>query len=195
MIGIPLEDFAARPARLPAAPAASEPAAEAAYDDAYNAGWDDAMAQVDAEQGQIAERLAERLAGLERDQQEATAAAVAALEPVLHEVFDKLLPRAAERGFLGLLMEEISGLLSEEAGALLIQVAPEEAPRLARLLERAELAPDRVTIRPEPALALSQALVRWDGRERRVDLQAVLAALDDALERFLSTFSPEPSDD
>ncbi|TFL18444.1 hypothetical protein [Jannaschia formosa] len=192
-----LEDFGRRPAAAPAAkPApAPAPAADHDYDTAYNAGWDDAMAQVDTEQGRIGERLGERLGELERDQREATQAAIGALEPLLHEIFDKLLPRAVERGFLGVLLEEIGTLASDDAGRFAIQVAPEEAPRLTRLLARTDIAPDRVQVRGEPALAVSQALIRWEGEERRIDLEAVLTALDDALESFLATLTPEQDDD
>ena len=196
---LPLEDFGLRrPARSAAPvpmPEAVHEAPKADFDAAYNAGWDDAMAQIDGEQGRIGEKLAERLGTLERDQADAMRAAVAALEPLLHDIFDKLLPRAAERGFLGVLLEEVGALAETEVGRFVIQVAPEDAPRLSRLLARTDLAPDRVTVRGEPALALSQALIRWEGQERRVDLEAVLTALDDALESFLATLSPEQDDD
>ena len=39
---------------------------------------------------------------------------------------------------------------------------------------------------------MSQALIRWDGQERRIDLEGVLAALDDALETFLATMDRGP---
>ncbi|WP_146204859.1 hypothetical protein [Jannaschia seohaensis] len=149
------------------------------------------MAQVDAEQGRLGDRLRDRLEALEIAQADAMRSSVSALEPVLHEIFDKLLPRAVERGFLGVLMEEVGTLAADEAGRFTIQVAPEEAPRVTRLLARADLAPNRVTVRPEPALALSQALIRWEANERRIDLESVLGALDDALESFLDTLAPE----
>ncbi|PWJ17408.1 flagellar assembly protein FliH [Jannaschia seohaensis] len=194
-MSVPLEDFGRRPEgkKPPAAVSAPIEDAEtdATYDRAYNAGWDDAMAQVDAEQGRLGDRLRDRLEALEIAQADAMRSSVSALEPVLHEIFDKLLPRAVERGFLGVLMEEVGTLAADEAGRFTIQVAPEEAPRVTRLLARADLAPNRVTVRPEPALALSQALIRWEANERRIDLESVLGALDDALESFLDTLAPE----
>ncbi|MEL6587066.1 MAG: hypothetical protein AAFQ50_10455, partial [Pseudomonadota bacterium] len=66
-------------------------------------------------------------------------------------------------------------------------VAPVETADWGKLLERGKLDPDRVSVRAEPAMSLSQAIVRWDDQERRIDLEAVLAALDDALERFLTS--------
>lgn len=196
MTALSLEDFGRPKPTVPD----PEPAAIAQvsslgdYDTGYNAGWEDAMSQVDAEQGRIGEKLADRLLTLERDQNTAIAAAIAALEPMLHEVFDKLLPRAAERSFLPILLEDVRTLMEESSGKLLLQVAPEEAGPLANLLQNSGMDPDRVSVRAEPALALSQALVRWDDQERRIDLDAVLSALDDALASFLASIEVEKAD-
>ncbi len=150
------------------------------------------MAQVTRDQGRVAERLAERLETIELDQRSANAGALAALEPALRDVFDKLLPGAAERAFLPLLMEEVGRLLADGSGPLTLHVAPEEEPALVRLIDRAGLSVERIRVRPEPALSISQALIRWEGQERRIDLEAVLAALDDALETFLATMDRGP---
>lgn len=195
MTRLSLEDFGKTGSPPPRASATPPPEVNTAeFDTGYNAGWDDAMAQIDQEQGRLGEKLADRLLTLERDQQAAIASAITALEPMLHEVFDKLLPRAAERAFLAVLIEEIGTIMGKGGGTLMLQVAPEECGALVRLLERAGISPDRVTVRAEPALALSQALVRWDDQERRIDLQAVLAAMDDALETFLASVEVDTSD-
>jgi flagellar assembly protein FliH len=188
MTGLSLEEFGrTATAREPAPSSPTAPPVD--YDAAYTAGWEDAMRQVDDEQGRIADRLAERLIGLELDRRAEVASTLSALEPFLHEVFDKVLPRAAGRGFLGVLLEEVGQSLDEAGGRISIEVAPEETTSLTRLLERASLGPDQVTVKAQPALALSQALLRWDAGERRVDLSAVLTALDEALADFLETFA------
>ena len=192
MRGFTLEDFGS--GRPVATSSRSEiaPAPIDRFDDGYNAGWDDAMAQVTRDQGRVAERLAQRLGTIELDQRAANAGALAALEPALRDVFDKLLPGAVERAFLPLLMEEVGRLLADGSGPLTLHVAPEEEPPLVRLLDRAGLSGERIRVRPEPALSISQALIRWEGQERRIDLEAVLAALDDALETFLATMDRGP---
>lgn len=183
-----LEDFGTLPRpHAPHQAAADAPASAQRFDEGYNAGWDDAMARVEAEQGRVGERLAERLGQMEMGQRAANAAAVTALEPALREIFDTLLPRAAERAFLPLLLEEVGTVLAGDAGRLAVHVAPEEEQAVQRLLARAGHAGQRVVVRAEPALSISQALLRWEGQERRVDLEGVLAALDDALETFLAT--------
>jgi flagellar assembly protein FliH len=193
MTRLTLEEFGPDAPRTPATPEPAPPAPPVDYEAAYGAGWDDAMAQADAEQARVSAGLAERLATLERDREAEIAGMVRTLEPMLHEIFDKLLPHAAARGFLGVLMEEVEAVLSQASGRMLIRVAPEEAGPLTRLLEREAIGPDRVTVRPEPALSLSQAFLSWDDQERRVDLAAVLAELDDALSDFLATFAAETS--
>ncbi|WP_339640529.1 hypothetical protein [Jannaschia helgolandensis] len=157
------------------------------FDDGYNAGWDDAMAQVEAEQSRVAAQLAERLTGLERDQRAAMTTALMTLEPALRDVFDKLLPSTVERAFLPILLEEVEAVLDAGTECLTLVVAPEDAAPVARLLERGGIAAERVTVTPEPALSMSQALIRWTGQERQIDLEGVLTALDDALETFLAT--------
>ncbi len=182
-----LEDFGnVRPFARPAPPAAEAPRTDR-YEEGYNAGYDDAMAQVEAEQGRLAETFAERLMGLDLDRRAAMGTALTALEPAMREIFDRLLPHAAERSFLPILMQEIRSAFEGDAVAMTVLVAPEDHARLVRLLERADFGSERVTVRSEPALSINQALLRWEGQERRVDLEGVLTALDDALETFLST--------
>ena len=179
-----LEDFGAR-GQAPGM--ASVDHANDRFDDGYNAGWDDAMAQVEAEQSRVAAQLAERLTGLERDQRAAMTTALMTLEPALRDVFDKLLPSTVERAFLPILLEEVEAVLDAGTECLTLVVAPEDAAPVARLLERGGIAAERVTVTSEPALSMSQALIRWTGQERQIDLEGVLTALDDALETFLAT--------
>jgi flagellar assembly protein FliH len=180
-----LEDFGGT---APASPVRAAPK-PGAYDEGYAAGWEDAVSRLDARNAVVGERLAETLGTLAASHREASATVIAALEPALREIFDTLLPRIAQDAFLPVLMEEIAAITAADDRALILLVAPEEEPALIRLLDRGGLS-DRVTVRAEPALALSQALIRWGGQERRIDLDGVLAALDDALEAFLAEVAP-----
>ncbi|MEM7487494.1 MAG: hypothetical protein AAF390_00055 [Pseudomonadota bacterium] len=187
MTAFQLEDFgsATRPVGTPVEPADTM-APSGAYEDGYNAGWDDALAQIEEERGRIGETLAERLSQIEQTREDAIGRTLSALEPMLHEVFDKILPRAAERGFLSLLLQEAEAMLSEADAGLTLLVAPEELPALDGLLASRDDLSDVVTARAEPALALSQAILSWEGGQRRMDLQAVMSALDTAFEEFLA---------
>ena len=185
-----LEDFGnVHPFAKPSAPV--QPVAEAPgpdrYEEGYNAGYDDAMAQVEAEQGRVAGTFAERLHGLDIDRRAAMGTALTALEPAMREIFDRLLPHAAERSFLPILMQEIRKVFEGDTATMTVLVAPEDNARLVRLLDRTGFDRERVAVRSDPVLSINQALLRWDGQERRVDLEGVLTALDDALEMYLST--------
>lgn len=187
MTGGLLEDFGAPQKVRAAGPDAAPDASPDRFDEGYNAGWDDAMAQAEADGTRVSLKLGERLGALHRDQRAATATALRMLEPALRDIFDRLLPRTAGRAFLPILMEELGSVLESGVRGASLAVSPEDAPALTRLLERAGIGADRATVRAEPALSLSQAVIGWDGQERRVDLEGTLAALDDALETFLAT--------
>ncbi len=195
MSGLRLEDFGPRSAPLQRAPAGAADPQDTRFDDGYNAGWDDAMSQVETEQTAASETLRERVSELRIDRGAAMAAALRSLEPILRDVFDKVLPRAAERSFLPTLMEELGDVLNDDVAKLSVVVSPEDATRLLRLLARSGLDDGRVSVRAEPALSLSQALIRWEDGERRLDFETVLSDLDEALDTFLSTLDREDAAD
>lgn len=181
------EDFGSRtPAPIARRSAAPQPASDR-FDEGYNAGWDDAMARVAEEQTRIGEQLADRLIALETDHLTARQALINDLEPALREVFDKLLPHAVERAFLSNLLEEVNLALAATNDQLQILVSPEDVAPMMRLLDRADIPPARASVSAEPALALSQALIRWTGQERRIDLEGVLSDLDAALDTYFAT--------
>lgn len=181
-----LEDFGqARPSF--AARQSATSAAPDRFDDGYNAGWDDAMAQVDEEQTRIGEQLATRLAEIERDHSVARQDLIADLEPALRDVFDKLLPHAVERAFLANLLEEVTIAIDSTNEQLRILVSPEDVAPMVRLLERSQIGSQQAVVSAEPALAMSQALIRWTGQERSIDLGGVLTDLDAALDTYFET--------
>lgn len=157
------------------------------FDEGYNAGWDDAMARVEEEQARIGAQLAARLAAIERDHDTARLALIADLEPALRDVFDKVLPHAVERTFLPNLLEEVSLALETANDQLRILVSPEDVAPMTRLLDQAGIGPHQAVVAAEPALAMSQALIRWTGQERSVDLDGVLSDLDTALDTYFET--------
>ncbi len=185
-MGVPLEDFG-RPLVLRPVPGPATEGAGDRYDEGYNAGWDDAMAHQEGLQTQIGEQLATRLSALDRTREEIRRDLVAALEPAFRDIFDKVLPRTAERAFLPCLVEEAADVLRDATEDVRILVTPEDVSPLEALLDRAGIGPDQATVAAEPALAMSQALIRWTGQERRIDFDAVLEGLDASLETFFAT--------
>lgn len=182
-----LEDFGRRPSAKIVGEPGTSPKAPDRFDEGYNAGWDDAMARLEEEQARIGEELGRNLMTIERDHLAARQDLVADLEPALRDIFDKLLPHAVERSFLSNLLEEVDLALAATTDQLCILVSPEELAPMLRLLERADIPPTRAHVIAEPALALSQAMIRWSGQERRLDLEGVLTDLDAALDTYFST--------
>jgi flagellar assembly protein FliH len=155
------------------------------FDDGYRAGWEDALAEAAEERSGISRALGERLLELSHSQEAANRAALASLEPLLHELFDKVLPRAADKFFLPVILEEARALLDGAgAQALRVAVCPDEAAAMRALARDAGL--DAATIVEDPAMSPSQAMLRHEREERRVDLAEVLARFDDALDEFLT---------
>lgn len=189
-----LEDFGSQTGRRPspvAAPGAAD-AAPSAYEQGYNAGWDDALSQIAEEKGRIGETLAERLSLVEQTRDEAMAQMLRTLEPLLHDVFDKVLPRAVERGFLRRLMQEAEAVLEETNASLTLLVTPEEVTALEALVSDRQDLSDVVKVKAEPALALSQAILAWEGGQKRLDLQSVMIAMEAAFEDLIQTVPDTP---
>ena len=159
------------------------------YEDGYNAGWDDAVAKIEADQKRISGDLANGLVSLVASRGEAVATLVDAMEPALRDIFDKLLPHAAERAFFGILMEELRSIAQAGNDRLSLIVAFEDVPAVERLMAESDLGSLSVEVVGEPVLSMSQALIRWPGQERRIDLEEVLAALDESLEALLGSYS------
>ncbi|MEM7642813.1 MAG: hypothetical protein AAF366_09820 [Pseudomonadota bacterium] len=177
-----LEDFGTKvPSRTtPMAMASAADAATGAYEQGYNAGWDDALAQIAEEKGRIGETLAERLSLVEQTRDEAMAQMLRALEPLLNDVFDKVLPRAVDRGFLRRLLQEAEAVLEETR-------TPEEVAALDALVASRPDLSDVVKVKAEPALALSQAILAWEGGQKRLDLQSAMSALEAAFQDLTQT--------
>jgi flagellar assembly protein FliH len=189
MTALRLEDFGHGAEPAPVADRMHPPAD--GFDQGYKAGWEDATARISEENGQIGETLADGLRAVMQTREEVTRDVLDALEPLLRDLFDKVLPHGARRSFVPILVQEAERAI-EDASNLSILVAPEDVAALEALIERSERLHGVVTVKGEAALSLSQALLQWRGGERRVDLEAVLSDLDAALDAFLLT-TPNPS--
>jgi flagellar assembly protein FliH len=155
------------------------------FDEGYRAGWDDALAAAARESGEMSEALRERLLQISHTQDAANRAALTSLEPLLHELFDKVLPRAADRSFISVIMEEAQALLGQSASdPFQIAVCPEDAAAV-RLQFRSN-GFGAVAVVEDATLSASQATLRCRNEERKVDLQGVLAHFDTAFEEIVT---------
>jgi len=179
-----LEDFSRGADILPAPPRTDADL----FDRGYSQGWEDAAAKIRADDLRVAARLATHLEAMTHSQGAAVSLCLAQIEPLLSEIFDKMLPRAADRAFLGLILQEAETLLAGAGGKVLaLRVAPEAVGPLHAFLEAGEADLDAMRIEAEPGLSPLQARLSHPGAEREIDLASLLDAMDDAFENFRQT--------
>ena len=158
------------------------------YEDGYRQGWDDAAARIRDDDTRIGARAASRLEGLAHTQRAAMALCLGQIEPLLTEVFDKLLPAAADRGFLRLVVEEAEAMLGRADGRVLtLRVAPETLEPLRATLAEAGADLTAYRLEAEPELDPMQAVLAHPGAEREVDLARLLDAIGEAFETTRTT--------
>lgn len=174
-----LEDFAL-PVRMQPSPEIDR---TEVFDQGYREGWNDAASAIKADDLRLGESLAEHLLGMAHTQAAAASLCLAQIEPLLTELFDKILPRAADRAFLSLILQEAETLLAAKSDkALIIRVAPEALGPLHDILGTSGEALVSVQVEAEPGMDPLQArLVHPDG-EREIDLTRILDAMDEAFE-------------
>ncbi|UWQ21820.1 hypothetical protein [Jannaschia sp. W003] len=174
-----LEDFAVAPGR------ARGQSAEGTdlFDRGYQQGWEDAAAAIRADDLRAAARLATRLEGMTHTQSAAMSLCLAQIEPLLAEIFDKMLPRAADRAFLGLVIQEAASQLRDASGhALTLRVAPEAVGPLHAYLEGTSADLAALRVEGEAGLAPLEARLVHPGGEREIDLAGLLDGMDDAFD-------------
>jgi flagellar assembly protein FliH len=185
-----LDDFDG-PSFAPAlaeAPANAEEIRLESYERGYSAGWEDAVAAQANDQARIREDLAQNLRDLSFTYQEARAHVLRGLEPLLRGMVARVLPDLARETF----GESVAAALRHEAEALAgapitLTISPANRPAIEAALAKAEALP--VTILEEPTFADGQAYFRMGEEERKLDMDAVLAAIRALVTDFLD--SPE----
>lgn len=186
-----LEVFDAETRPKPAAAAATveigavEEAKLAAYEQGYKAGWDDAAAAQSEDQTRIRADLARNLQALSFTYQEARAHILKALEPLLTEMADRLLPVMARETLAPLVLERLMPLaeaLGDQPAVLVLNPGMREA--VEGLIEQATGLP--LTIEEEPTLGEGQVYIRLGTAEAKVDLTRVTAEIATAVRSFFS---------
>ena len=86
---------------------ANEEAKLAAYETAYKAGWEDAASAQSEDQARIRADLARNLQQLSFTFQEARAHVLKAVEPLLEEMVNRLLPETARETLAPLVLEQV----------------------------------------------------------------------------------------
>ncbi len=153
-----------------------------AFENGYGAGWEDAARAHREEQDQISAELGRALQEMSFTFHEAQTALLREMESVLVGLVDTVLPAA----LLPSLAEMVRSRALELAGAghtcVEIVVVPENVARVEALAADRPAPPLRVV--GEPALGPGQALLRFGRSEEKIDLDAALSDLREAVAGF-----------
>jgi len=164
---------------------AIEEAKLAAYEQGYKAGWDDAAAAQSEDQTRIRSDLARNLQQLSFTYQEARSHILKALEPLLEQMVNRLLPETARETLAPMVLEQVMPMaeeLTDQPVTLVLNPAVRSA--VESLIEQATGLPMR--IEEEPTLPEGQVYIRLGGAEAQVDLTRVTADIAAAVRGFFS---------
>jgi flagellar biosynthesis/type III secretory pathway protein FliH len=159
---------------------AMEEARLAAYEQGYTAGWDDAVAAQADNQALLGAEIAKNLQELSFTYQEARTHVLRAIEPLLAQMSERVLPDMARAALAPMIVETLRPLADALADTLVIN--PAARPAVEAVLERAGSLP--VTIETEPTLGEGQAHLRFGQAETRIDLDRAVTDIAAAVRGF-----------
>lgn len=169
---------------------AVEDAKLASYEQGYSAGWEDAAAAQSEDQSRLKGDIARNLQGLGFTFQEACGHLLRAVQPLLEAIVGQVLPQVA-RAALGPVVLETLLPLVEARGDTPVALVVAPASRAAVepfLLQNSGLP---LTIVEEPSLGEGQVYLRLGDAEARVDLDAAVLAITEAVRGFYTLLKEE----
>jgi flagellar biosynthesis/type III secretory pathway protein FliH len=178
-------ETAAEPARTTVVTdlSALEEARLAAYEQGYTAGWDDAAAAQADNQALLGAEIARNLQALAFTYQEARAHVLRAIEPLLVQMAERVLPDMARAALAPMIVETLRPLAEGLADTPVVLVVNAAArPAVEALIERAGALP--VTVETEPTLGEGQAHLRLGQTETRIDLDRAVTDIAAAVRGF-----------
>jgi len=155
----------------------------ASFEKGYQAGWDDAAKSQAEDQRSVTADLAQNLQDLTFTYEEAHAAVLQSLRPLLEQMIAAVLPGIGQET----LVPRLAELLRERVQAhgrqaIEIVTATDDMTRMEILVEAL---PDmQITLRPDDTLARGQLYLRFGDTEEEIDLKSVLQAIDQAVAGF-----------
>lgn len=162
---------------------ALEEAKLTAYDQGYSAGWEDAASAQSEDRTRVQADLARNLQSLGFTYQEARMHVLRAIEPLLQQMVNRLLPALARETLAPVVLDVLMPLAEEMADApVTLVLNPASRPAVEALLAQATGLP--VTIVDEPSLGEGQAYLRLGASETHVDLDRATAEITAAVRGF-----------
>ncbi|MCV2872442.1 flagellar biosynthesis protein [Defluviimonas sp. WL0050] len=156
----------------------------ASYEQGYSAGWDDAVAAQDKEIARLRADLGRNLEDMSFTFHEAHSHVLRTLEPLLHDMVNKVLPAIARQSLAPMILEHLRPIARELSDLPITLLAN---PVNREVLERLVIAdaPFPLTFKEEESLGEGQVYLKFGtGDETRIDLDGVIGAISSAVSGF-----------
>ena len=155
----------------------------ASYETGYAAGWEDAVAAQAGDQAKIRADLARNLQSLSFTYHEARDHVLRAIEPLLTEVVNKLLPKLAHDVLTPTILQILLPMAEHLADApLSVVINPSARAAVDALLEQVAGLP--IEVIEEPSLSEGQAYLRLGEMERQINLDRATQDISAAVRGF-----------
>lgn len=154
-----------------------------AFDQGYKDGWEDAAKAHAEGQSSISVELAGNLQALSFTYHEARTAILSEMEDILTGIVTRILPDAMVESLGQMIVERVREAAENAADVQVeIVVNPDNVSRVQGLIEGMIAPPIHVV--DEPSLGEGQAFIRLGEAEQKIDLEAVLRELSEAVTEF-----------
>ena len=155
----------------------------ASFEKGYQAGWDDAAKSQAEDQRSVTADLAQNLQDLTFTYEEAYAAVLQSLRPLLEQMVTTVLPTISQQT----LAPRLAELLRERVKAhgqqtFEIVTAPGDMTRMEILTQA--LPEMQIALRQDDTLAVGQLYLSFGDAEEEIDLKSVLDAIEQAVSGF-----------
>ena len=171
-------------------PAEFEEARLAAFEKGYTAGWDDAIAAQDSEAARLRADLGQNLRDLSFTYHDVRQHVLSALKPLLEDMAAKVLPVVARETLAPIIAEQLAPLTESLASTPITVVSnPLAMPQIREILSAETELP--LVFQAEPTLGESQVYLRFTETETCIDLDGVIALIQEAIATYFNTQSKE----
>jgi len=170
---------------------AMEEARLAAYEQGFTAGWDDATTAQADNQTRLGAEIAKNLQELSFTYQEARSHVLRAIEPLLAQMAERVLPDMARAALAPMIVETLRPMADALADIpVVLVINPAARPAVEALIEQAGALP--LIIEDEPTLGEGQAQLRFGQTETRIDLDRAVTDIAAAVRAFFDLNLTEP---
>lgn len=153
------------------------------FEQGFKAGWDDAIKSQGGEQAKISSEFSRNMQDLSFTYHEAYTNVFKAMEPLLQQVVETVLPTIAHETIGARLVEQLSEMARDQGTQpVQITVAPSNHAMMEKLLQQEFGFP--LSVIEEPTLGEGQVYLKFGQTERQIDLDEVLNGISQAVAAF-----------